>query len=277
MDRFIKWYYMSHPNRISNTKSKTSEDFNIKKLKIEYMNADNIPSSSIPKLYLGSLKDEKINKNKTMRLNIITTSKEKINDLNKNTNSLNYNGTINDNQSKLSNTYNRPSFNYNNTKNLTPSNLKIIPKINKNDPVKVLIKNSINSIEKKINEENYFSKELKNDENNLEKEINPKNDDNNSNNKAKISSSTSLDKSTASRNKDQIEHNKSSSQREDLNNSYLASERNLSSIEYENNSDINFFNQANIIELNLRKFFLTKKNIFLERVSKGPPSSYRWI
>ncbi len=60
-------------------------------------------------------------------------------------------------------------------------------------------------------------------------------------------------------------------------NFYLNSDRNQSSIEYENVSEINFFAKPNIIELELRKFFNAKKSKFIERVIKGSPSSFRWI
>jgi len=59
--------------------------------------------------------------------------------------------------------------------------------------------------------------------------------------------------------------------------SYINSDRNHSSIEYEINSEINYFAKANIIELNLRKFHDIKRTKFYERVFKGPPNSFRWI
>ena len=81
MDRFIKWYYMSHPNQKSNIslKAKTSENLQIKKLKNEYINPhENVPISTPNRFYGYSYNnDANNNQLKKVRFNMDAVSKEK--------------------------------------------------------------------------------------------------------------------------------------------------------------------------------------------------------
>lgn len=381
MERFCKWYDMSHPNQLDSRKSKTAEDFRIKKLQKNYINPDNLkdidPINSLRNRVLFlTKKGEKNNNSKRLCFNMNSTSKEKNNlENNINSNSLNNSGSgigtpsvnhcnngnnyitscqvknnnLNNNDINANNNIGINIINSGKNKNNLITNNIPKPVRNMNNPVKVIMKNLIgnsnnnldtknksvnnssskdgatyplsenrislnrdfqyntddylNKISSKFSENNNI---VKNNSNSRDIIINnrfindadvdsqyvsPNKFDDKKLKQVKFSEKNfySSEKAITPRNEFlEMENNHYNTNREnseekkslgnkDFLSSFAHSDRNHSSFDYENISEINVFHKEHIIELELRKFYNFKKKKFKERVFKGPPQSFRWI
>jgi hypothetical protein len=229
---------------------------NISKIHIPQVNKTAINSSNINNTYAKNsntnnlmkikiMKNEdsvKIISNLNQNLNLnLNQSKESKENNNNNINNDSINKQLNTNSNFSENEIKRNSFEYT-VNNLNNNNINVSDNLHLSSR-----SNDRSSTTGRLNGKSNYSKSKSNIMN--KEEINSNNDNNND----IINNINNMHKNNYT----------SSIENEALSNSMC--------------QNFNIFDDSNIIESNLRLFYEIKKQKFLDRVAKGPPSSFRWI